>query len=50
VGLGIGFLGFAQLYRVRRRKAREEEEWGFDRYEADDRPTRRQKIRPSGPW
>ncbi|KAH0543253.1 hypothetical protein FGG08_002417 [Glutinoglossum americanum] len=50
VGLGIGFLGFAQLYRVRQRKAREEEERRLDRYGEDGRPTKRQKIRPSGPW
>ena len=50
VGLGIGFLGLAQLYRIRRRKAREEEERGFGGYGDDGRPTKRPKIRPSGPW
>ena len=64
VGLGIGFIGLAQLYRVNEReKARREEEWEDDGYvrsagtngnggdgESEGRPKRRQRIRPTGPW
>lgn len=64
VGLGIGFIGLAQLYRVtEREKARREEEWDDDGYvrstgtngngsdgESEGRPKRRQRIRPTGPW
>ncbi|KFY06018.1 hypothetical protein V491_08905, partial [Pseudogymnoascus sp. VKM F-3775] len=43
--LGIGFLGLAQLYKVneREKKARREEEEG-------EKPYRRKRIRPTGPW
>ena len=58
VGLGIGFLGAFQVYRVRaREKNRQEEKYAS---EAEDvqgveeghtaRPDRRKRIRPSGPW
>jgi phosphatidylserine decarboxylase len=64
VGLGIGFIGLAQLYRVNEReKARREEEWEDDRYvrstgsgengsdgDSEGRPKRRPRIRPTGPW
>ena len=64
VGLGIGFIGLAQLYRVNEReKARREEEWEDDGYvrstgtngnssdaDSEGRPKRRQRIRPTGPW
>lgn len=57
VGLGIGFLGFAQLYRVRQReKAREAEEENERALSAPGdsgeggKPKKRRKIRPSGPW
>ena len=64
VGVGIGFLGLGQLYRVNEReKARREEEWEDDGYlnstgaggeskdgEREGRPKRRQRIRPTGPW
>jgi phosphatidylserine decarboxylase len=64
VGVGIGFLGLGQLYRVNEReKARREEEWEEDGYvkstgsggegsdgEREGRPKRRQRIRPTGPW
>lgn len=55
VGLGIGFLGFTQLYKAQQReKARLEEE----RLEAEGgggeqepgKPKKRKRIRPSGPW
>ena len=64
VGVGIGFLGLGQLYRVNEReKARREEEWEDDGYlnstgsdgegkdgEREGRPKRRQRIKPTGPW
>lgn len=58
VSLGIGFLGFAQFYRVRQReKVREQEEEearaGVEHGEGGEnggRPKRRKRIRPSGPW
>lgn len=62
VGLGIGFLGLGQLYRVNEREKarRREEEAEDDRLVkvigtgGDDapggRPKRRERIRPTGPW
>lgn len=64
VGVGIGFIGLAQLYRVNEReKARREEEWVDDGYvrstgtnenggdaESEGRPKRRHRVRPTGPW
>ena len=57
VGLGIGFLGFAQLYRVRQReKTRGAEEENERTLSAPGdggergKPKKRRKIRPSGPW
>jgi hypothetical protein len=58
VGLGIGFLGFVQIYRIREReKARQEDihdhedTYGSDPGEGGDgRPRKRKRIRPSGPW
>lgn len=62
VGLGIGFLGLGQLYRVNEReKARiREEELEDDGVvkivgsggegEPGGRPKRRERIRPTGPW
>ncbi|RFU35745.1 hypothetical protein B7463_g605, partial [Scytalidium lignicola] len=49
VGLGIGFLGVLQFYRVNERekaKLAEEKEDG----ERHERPKKREKIRPTGPW
>lgn len=49
VTLGIGFLGLVQFYRIQRReKARqdEEEEEELNR----QRPAKRKRVRPSGPW
>lgn len=55
IGLGIGFLGFAQFWRVRARERQREEE--AKREPAGDggeggskRPRKRERIRPSGPW
>ncbi|KAI9732838.1 MAG: phosphatidylserine decarboxylase 1 [Cirrosporium novae-zelandiae] len=54
IGLGIGFLGFVQLYHSwYREKAREEEQRqnGADgRGDEEPRPQKRKRIRPSGPW
>jgi phosphatidylserine decarboxylase len=65
VGLGIGFLGLVQFYKVtEREKARQrEEDDAQDAYlrskghggEGEEnglegRPKRRQRIRPTGPW
>lgn len=55
IGLGIGFLGLIQFYRVRRRREAEEEEEEQSRRAAenngdDKRPRKRGRIRPSGSW
>jgi phosphatidylserine decarboxylase len=64
VGLGIGFLGLVQFYKVNEReRLRREEEWEDDGYVKTagsgrengevgpgGRPKRRERIRPSGPW
>ncbi|KAG9248298.1 phosphatidylserine decarboxylase-like protein proenzyme [Calycina marina] len=62
VGLGIGFLGLGQLYRVNEREkaklAIEDDEYtnfsGTDDNGSDggqgSRPRRRERIRPTGPW
>jgi phosphatidylserine decarboxylase len=64
VGLGVGFLGFVQFYKVNEReRLRREEEWKDDGYVKiagsvvengeeglRGRPKRRERIRPSGPW
>ena len=57
VGLGIGFLGFAQLYKVQQREkariAEEEEARGGGAGGGDEepgKPKKRKKTRPSGPW
>ncbi len=42
VGLGVGFLGFVQFYKV---QARERE-----RQEGGDKPKPRPRIQPEGPW
>ncbi|KAG6069164.1 hypothetical protein E4U32_004027 [Claviceps aff. humidiphila group G2b] len=48
VGVGIGFLGLVQLYKVTaREERRRQQEAGGD---ADDKPRTRPKIRPEGPW
>lgn len=59
VGVGIGFLGLVQFYRVQRReRAREAERENAADVESDSdgskdelgRPRKRKRIRPSGPW
>lgn len=51
VGLGIGFLGFLQFSRVRARERAAEIEEGNGKGEGNgDRPPKRKRIRPSGPW
>ncbi|KAK4550451.1 hypothetical protein LTR36_000029 [Oleoguttula mirabilis] len=57
IALGVAFLGGIQLYRLRQRHLRdEEEEWRRRNEHPDDyeegslRPKRRERIRPSGPW
>ncbi|KAG6079168.1 hypothetical protein E4U31_004814 [Claviceps sp. LM219 group G6] len=48
VGVGIGFLGLVQFYKVTaREERRRQQEAGGD---ADDKPRTRPKIRPEGPW
>jgi phosphatidylserine decarboxylase len=46
VGLGIGFLGLIQFYRV---SSREQERRAEDEGEGG-RPRKRQRVRPEGPW
>ena len=59
VGLGIGFLGVLQVYRIQHRNKsnltanqNEHEGGGSDQNTAIDetKPKKRKKIRPSGPW
>jgi len=64
VGVGIGFLGLVQFYRINEReKARRQDEWENDTYlkskwegdringpGSEERPKRRERIRPTGPW
>ncbi|TWU74693.1 phosphatidylserine decarboxylase 1 [Metarhizium rileyi] len=47
VGVGIGFLGLVQFYKV---TAREQEKQRQADGGAADQPKRRQRIRPEGPW
>ncbi len=49
VGLGIGFLGVVQFYKVTRREREKQEQESQDR-EAATRPQKRPRIRPNGPW
>lgn len=52
VGVGIGFLGLAQFYRVQQReKARHQADLEDAEYNAEPgKPKKRHRIRPSGPW
>jgi phosphatidylserine decarboxylase len=61
IGVGIGFLGLAQLYRINNREAakrREEDEndgYMYTKSEGENgnregKPRRRERIRPTGPW
>jgi phosphatidylserine decarboxylase len=47
VGLGIGFLGLVQFYRVSKRESEKQE---FDGQDAEGKPKKRERIRPEGPW
>lgn len=46
VGLGVGFLGLVQFYKVYTREQEKETENG----EPGQRPKRRPRVRPDGPW
>jgi hypothetical protein len=48
VGLGIGFLGFVQFYRIQQREKLKDKEG--DGEDGNGKPKKRQRIRPSGPW
>lgn len=59
MGLGIGFLGAIQFYRVQEREKnrRLKEEYALESEDADEgdketegRPRKRKRIRPNGPW
>jgi phosphatidylserine decarboxylase len=52
IGLGIGFLGLVQFYRVQQREQRrqEEERNGYGSGPDGGKPKKRERIRPSGPW
>jgi phosphatidylserine decarboxylase len=53
IGLGIGFLGLMQFYRVQAREKKRLEEEEEARYSGDEdgtRPKKRPRVRPSGPW
>lgn len=51
--LGIAFIGFAQIYKKRgegrRREAEDDVKGGEDQLQ-EERPRKRQRIRPTGPW
>lgn len=58
IGLGIGFLGFTQLYRQQQQRerlahdesVRSDQEPEGDHQDKEGRPRKRKRIRPSGPW
>lgn len=47
VGLGIGFLGLVQFYKV---SSREREKAEADGTASSGRPAPRPRVRPDGPW
>ena len=49
VGLGIGFLGLVQFYKVSTREARKQEAESQDEA-GGSRPGARARVRPDGPW
>ncbi|TPX08754.1 uncharacterized protein E0L32_009816 [Thyridium curvatum] len=49
VGLGIGFLGLVQFYKVSSRE-KEAQEQAARGGEPESRPKKRPRIRPDGPW
>jgi phosphatidylserine decarboxylase len=46
VGLGVGFLGLVQFYKVYTREQEKQVEDG----EPGQRPKKRPRVRPDGPW
>ncbi|GAB0133179.1 hypothetical protein EsDP_00001592 [Epichloe bromicola] len=48
VGVGIGFLGLVQFYKVTAREERKRQQEADGT--TDEKPRRRPKIRPEGPW
>lgn len=53
IGLGIGFLGTAQFYRVQQRekkRQRSERDALESTEDEQHKPRKRERIRPSGPW
>ncbi|KAL8801656.1 MAG: hypothetical protein Q9223_006919 [Gallowayella weberi] len=50
ITLGIGFLGAVQFYRLRRREQTTQDEEQDEKDQRSHRPSKRKKIRPSGPW
>jgi phosphatidylserine decarboxylase len=53
IALGIGFLGAFQFYRIQRREKHskaDREESPEATYDHTERPKKRERIRPSGPW
>ena len=53
IGLGIGFLGAAQFYRVQereKRRHREEQDALESTEDNKGKPRKRKHVRPSGPW
>ena len=53
VGLGIGFLGAVQFYRVQEREKKRhqaEQDALESTKDSKGRPRKRKRIRPSGPW
>lgn len=48
VGLGIGFLGLVQFYKVSTREQEKQRE--LENGEANGRPKGRPRVRPDGPW
>ena len=47
VGLGIGFLGLVQFYRVNKREREKQE---FEAEDGEGKVQKRPRIRPEGPW
>lgn len=51
VGIGVGFLGGVQAYKVTaREKAKREEQEDAEQIEEPGKPKKRPRVRPSGPW
>ncbi|PHH79810.1 hypothetical protein CDD82_2166 [Ophiocordyceps australis] len=50
VGLGIGFLGLVQLYKVATREQDNAQQHGQDASQDTTQPKPRPRVRPEGPW